>query len=224
MDMLTHQQIWSAVDKLAGKLEMSVSGLAKRAGLDPTTFNRSKRYTGAGRERWPSTESIAKILKCTNTSVQEFIDLIQGKRSSGLDGSISYREPIKKHKSVPVIGFAQAGVGGYFDDGGFPVGGGWEEIDPPGDIKENSYALKVSGDSMLPLYRTGDVLIVDPNSTVHKGDRVVVKTREGEILAKTLEHKTSSQVNLKSLNSEHPDLIFQLTELEWIARIVWASQ
>ena len=31
-------------------------------------------------------------------------------------------------QAVPLIGFAEAGNGGYFDDGGFPVGRGWEEI------------------------------------------------------------------------------------------------
>lgn len=228
MDMLTHAQIWSAVDALAEELGMSASGLAKRAGLDPTTFNRSKRYTGEGRERWPSTESIAKVLTCTNTSVQAFIDLLtlseSGAGNSHNHLNVSYREALPVQRGVPLIGFAQAGVGGYFDDGGFPAGQGWDEIAPPGDVAEQTYALKVSGDSMLPLYREGDVLVVDPTSTIHRGDRVVVKTNDGQVLAKTLQKKSGDQVELKSLNPEHPDLTFKLSELDWIARIVWASQ
>lgn len=228
MDMLTHAQIWSAVDALAEELGMSASGLAKRAGLDPTTFNRSKRYTGEGRERWPSTESIAKVLTSTNTSVQSFIDLITQTgpetETAQDQANVSYREYPPVQRNVPLIGFAQAGVGGYFDDGGFPAGQGWDEIAPPGDVAEQTYALKVSGDSMLPLYREGDILVVDPTSTVHRGDRVVVKTHEGQVLAKTLERKTAEMVELKSLNPEHPDLSFKLSELDWIARIVWASQ
>ena len=57
--MLTHDQIWNAIDRLAARAGLSPSALAKRAGLDPTTFNKSKRITPDGRERWPSTESVA---------------------------------------------------------------------------------------------------------------------------------------------------------------------
>ena len=63
--MLTHDQIWNALDRLAERAGLSASALAKRAGLDPTTFNKSKRITPDGRERWPSTESVAKALAAT---------------------------------------------------------------------------------------------------------------------------------------------------------------
>ena len=222
--MLTHKQIWSAVDQLAEKLGMSTSGLAKRAGLDSTSFNRSKRFTGEGRERWPSTESIAKVLTSTDTSVEAFFELLGEKPSPHRNNNINYRDYGQSRNSVPLIGFAQAGSGGYFDDGGFPVGQGWDEISPPGYAGEHSYALKVSGDSMLPLFREGDILVVDPTTTIRKGDRVVAKTQEGEVLAKSLVRITSKRVELESLNPDHPDLEFELTELEWIARIVWASQ
>ncbi|MDJ0612388.1 MAG: helix-turn-helix transcriptional regulator [Rhizobiaceae bacterium] len=222
MDRLTHHQIWSAIDQLAVQSGFSVSGLAKKAGLDPTTFNKSKRFTSGGRERWPSTESIAKILKCTNTSVQDFMGSLINVDQDARRNTLSYRDV--PQRSVPLIGFAQAGAGGYFDDGGFPVGQGWDEIAPPGNVTESSYALKVSGDSMMPLYREGDILVVDPTANVRRGDRVIVKTNEGEVLAKTLEKKSPGSVELKSLNPEHPDLKYQLDEIDWIARIVWASQ
>jgi len=222
MDRLTHEQIWSAIDRLALNAGVSVSGLARSAGLDPTTFNKSKRFTSGGRERWPSTESIAKILRCTDTSVHDFISSLALSADTPANDNLSYREI--QRRSVPLIGFAQAGVGGYFDDGGFPVGQGWDEIAPPGNVTENSYALKVSGNSMMPLYREGDILVVDPSASVRRGDRVIVKTNEGEVLAKTLEKKTPRQVELKSINPEHADLTYKLSEIEWIARIVWASQ
>jgi phage repressor protein C with HTH and peptisase S24 domain len=74
--MLTHAQIWTAIDRLAARAGLSASGLAKKAGLDPTTFNKSKRITPDGRARWPSTESVAKSLSATDTSVETFIALI----------------------------------------------------------------------------------------------------------------------------------------------------
>src|SRR5690606_38344911 len=126
--------------------------------------------------------------------------------------------------SVPLIGFAEAGAAGYFDDAGFPVGKGWEEVTFPAITDEHAYALEVSGDSMKPAYREGDILIVSPSAPVRKGDRVVVKTRKGEVMAKELKKKQAKSIELKSLNSEHRDRTLQMADVEWIARILWASQ
>ena len=103
MPMLTHNQIWTAIDRLAARAKLTPSGLAKKAGLDPTTFNKSKRVTPEGRPRWPSTESVAKALQATNTKFDIFVTLIT-------DGG----KPAMHN--VPLIGFAQAGTGGVFDD------------------------------------------------------------------------------------------------------------
>ena len=217
--MLTHDQIWSAIDALAKQNMMSTSGLARNSGLDPTTFNKSKRFTASGRERWPSTESLAKILHCTGTSIFGFFELIEPAR---LKKEVLDNTEIVH--GVPLIGFAQAGVGGFFDDGGFPVGQGWDEIAHPSRFRENSYALRVSGDSMLPLYRDGDVIIVDPAAQVRKGDRVVAKTKDGEVMAKILVRRNTTTVELESINPDHKNRIFKPGDLEWLARITWASQ
>ena len=100
-------------------------------------------------------------------------------------------------QAVPLIGFAEAGAGGYFDDGGFPVGKGWDEIAFPGVTDEHAYALEISGDSMLPTYRDGDVIIVSPAAPVRRGDRVVVKTRSGEVMVKELKRQTAKQIELQ---------------------------
>lgn len=209
--MLTHAQIWTALDRLAARSGLSASGLAKRAGLDPTTFNRSKRITPDGRARWPSTESIAKALAATGTDVDTFVELI----------TENARKPTH---GVPVIGFAEAGSGGYFDDGGFPVGTGWDEIPFPAVNDEHAYALEISGESMQPLYRDGDMIVVSPSSPIRRGDRVVLKTREGEVMVKELKRKTAKTIELKSLNSEHGDRLLSMSDVMWVARIVWASQ
>src|SRR5882757_6186755 len=190
--MLTHAQIWNALDRLAARAGLSASGLAKRAGLDPTTFNKSKRITPEGRARWPSTESIAKALAATATSVEGFVELIT---------DAAY---VATH-AVPLIGFAEAGSGGYFDDGGFPVGKGWDEIPFPAVDDEHAYALEISGDSMEPLYRDGTIILISPAASIRRGDRVVVKTREGEVMVKELKRRTAKTVELRSLNTEHSD-------------------
>ena len=207
---LTHHQIWTALDRLAERSDLSPSGLAKKSGLDPTTFNKSKRITPDGRARWPSTESIAKALSATGASVEAFVSLIGESNGTA--------------QAVPLIGFAEAGAGGYFDDGGFPVGKGWDEIAFPAVTDEHAYALEISGESMQPTYRDGDVIIVSPAAPVRRGDRVVVKTKNGEVMVKELKRQTAKQVELKSLNADHPERTLPLEDVVWIARIVWASQ
>jgi len=212
---LTHRRVWTAIDALARRYGLSPSGLAKRAGLDPTSFNKSKRITGEGRPRWPTTESIAKVLEATGASFEDFTALVTSE-PCGRRGSMA--------QPVPLIGLTQAGGGGFFDDGGFPVGQGWDQIRFPRVDDENAYALEVTGYSMQPLYRDGDILIVSPNSAPRKGDRVVLRTTEGEVMAKILVRRTGKTVELASFNPVHPNLVFPLERVDWMARIVWASQ
>ena len=216
--MLSHERIWAAIDTLAKRHSMTPSGLARRAGLDATTFNKSKRTGADGRPRWPSTESIAKIVDATESSVVDFFAAIPGMADLPKPKS----SPLN---SVPLLGLAEAGGGGFFDDSGFPVGQGWDEIVLPqagGD--EPVYALEVAGQSMTPLYRDGDIVIVSPGTSVRRDDRVVVRTKSGEVMAKILKRQTAKTLELSSINPDFPDLHFAMDEIEWVARIVWASQ
>ncbi len=208
--ILTHDQIWTALDRLAERAGLSPSGLAKRSGLDPTTFNKSKRITPDGRERWPSTELVSKALAATNSSIDVFVQLIG-------DGA-------RTVQSVPLLGFAQAAAVGYFDDSGFPTGKGWDEVGLPFVNDEHAYALEIAGDSMKPAYRDGDVIVVSPGTPIRRGDRVVVKTIEGEVMVKELKRRTAKTLELQPLNPNHVDRTLATSDVEWIARIVWASQ
>ncbi len=208
--MFTHQDIWSALDRLALGCSTSPSGLARQAGLDPTTFNKSKRQSPGGKDRWPSTESLSKVLAVVGMTFEDF---------AALAGDSQGRGP-----AIPVIGLAEAGSDGFFDDAGFPVGGGWDEVRVPGTKHESVYALEISGDSMLPVFRHGDRVLVSPNETVRRGDRVVVKTFDGEVMAKELWRLTNTRIELKSINPAYDDRVFDRKDVQWIARIVWASQ
>lgn len=210
--MLSHADIWRAVDRLAQEYGLSASGLARKAGLDPTTFNKSKRVTRDGKARWPSTESISKVLDATGASLDEFINYVQG----------SAIRPNMRH--VPLIGLAQAGSSGFFDDAGYPIGGSWDEIPFPDVPDSNAYALEISGRSMEPVFRDGDTVLVSPNANIRRGDRVIVKTRDGEVMAKQLRRRTARRIELQSLNPEFEDRSFEMDEILWIHRIIWASQ
>jgi phage repressor protein C with HTH and peptisase S24 domain len=87
----------------------------------------------------------------------------------------------------------------------------------------NAYALEISGDSMEPVFRDGDMVIVSPAAPIRRGDRVVVRTIAGEVLAKQLARRSARRVELQSLNPLHRDHSFDLKDVAWIHRIIWAS-
>jgi phage repressor protein C with HTH and peptisase S24 domain len=211
--MFTHKQVWAAIDTIAERYGFSASGLAKKSGLDPTSFNPSKRNGPDGRPRWPTMESVARVLNAAGAPVEEFMDLLSGRKG----------QPPRR-KQIPMLGFAKAGKGGFFDDSGFPAGAGWEEIDVPGVTDAAAYGLEITGDSMQPVYREGDTIIVSPAATVRKGDRVVVRTSDGQVMAKIMQRQTARTLELASFNNAHETKTLEMKDVDWMARIIWASQ
>ena len=212
---MKHEDIWRALDTLAAEYGLSASGLAKKAGLDATTFNPSKRRMPDGRARWPSTESLAKVLDATGASLELFTSLVTG------SATVTTARPPRR---IPLLGMAQAGGNGFFDDAGFPVGGSWDEVSLPEIGDPHAYALEISGDSMEPVFRDGDMVVISPAAPIRRGDRVVLRTAVGEVMAKQLARRSAKRIELKSLNPEHRDRSFDLIEVAWMHRIIWASQ
>jgi phage repressor protein C with HTH and peptisase S24 domain len=207
---LTHEQIWTALDRLAERAGLSASGLAKKAGLDPTTFNKSKRITADGHERWPSTESIARALAATDTSIDSFVQLIGGSPRGA--------------RSIPLFGFAQAANSGALDEQGFPAAKGRDEIALPFADDEQAYALEISGDAMRPAYRDGDIIVVAPALPIRRGDRVVAKTSDGEMMIGELKRRTARTLELQSLDPKGAERTLAASDVAWVARIVWVKQ
>ena len=208
---LSHGQLWKAIDGLARREGISASALARRAGLDATSFNPSKRF-GPGdppRPRWPSTESLTRILHVAGLTLGDF-------------AALAHDAPAAP--TVPMLGMAQAGQDGFFDDAGLPVGDGWEQTELPRP-KETLLSLRVTGDSMAPVYREGDRIIVDREaSDVRKGDRVVVRTTGGETLAKEVAGLTAKAVTLASINPAYEPRVVARKDIVWMGRILWVSQ
>ncbi|MFW2343252.1 S24 family peptidase [Brevundimonas sp.] len=209
---LTHVQIWRGLDRLALAEGLTASGLARRAGLDPTAFNPSKRLgpPPEARPRWPSTESLTRVLTVCGLSLGQFARLAE-----------DAEEP---PTAVPLLGLAQAGQDGFFDEAGLPTGEGWLETDLPRP-RDGLYSLEVSGESMAPLYRPGDRLIVDAEpQPVRRGDRVVVRTHSGETLVKQVERVEAGGLTLLSINPDFALRMIPAADLAWVRRILWVSQ
>ncbi len=211
--LFTHPQVWAGIDKLAKEKGWSASRLAREAGLDPTTFNRSKRHTNQAKPRWPSTESLAKILDATSTSLETFVGLM-------FDGTLTGQgEPSRRLRSV---GFHDAGQAALFDEAGFPIGEGWDEIDFPSISDKHAFALEVQGDTMLPAYRDGDVLIISPSAGIRRRDRVILKTATRELITGTLSRRTAQRLELEPFHERGDKIAFALKDVMWLSRIIWA--
>jgi phage repressor protein C with HTH and peptisase S24 domain len=215
---MRHDDIWRAIDTLAAEHGLSPSGLARKAGLDPTSFNLSKRRTGNGKSRWPSTESLAKVLQATGARLEDFTALVMGARA------LPEGRKQRGRSKIPFVGMAQASRPGLFDDGGYPAGAAWEQIDMPATSDANAYALSIVGASTEPVYREGDIVLVSPAAPVRVGDRVVARAADGAVMIRHLTQRTATRIELASLNPTYPERRFATDDISWIHRIIWAKQ
>lgn len=215
--MFTHNDIWVAIDELAQIKGYSTSGLAKKAGLDPTALNRSKRQSPEGKPRWPSTESIAKILTVTESNMQEFILLIESNPV----------QPQLKTSTLPAITINAQLSGKDFDTMGVPRGGRWAMANVEGkvniNVSDDCYALSIGSKGLEPVYRQGTILIVTPDARTSPGDRVVVCDRSGAIHIMQLLPPSQNHVVMQPIAKPEPIKI-RIEDITWIARILWASQ
>jgi phage repressor protein C with HTH and peptisase S24 domain len=215
---MRHDDIWRAIDTLAAEHGLSPSGLARKAGLDPTSFNLSKRRTGNGKSRWPSTESLAKVLQATGARLEDFTALVMGARA------LTEGRQQRGRGKIPLVGMARASRPGLFDDGGYPAGACWEQMDMPATCDATAYALSIADDSTEPVYREGDIVLVSPAAPVRVGDRVVARAADGTVMIKHLAQRTATRIELASLNPAYPEQRFATEDISWVHRIIWARQ
>ena len=205
--MLTHSQIWTAIDTLAQRHGLTPSALAKRAGLDATTFNRSKRQGADGHPRWPSTESIAKILAATGVGVDEFLAIVTS-------------EPGPSHLPFQ---FADHLTADAFDDEGRPQGAGWDRIEPLQGLRGDAFAIGLACDRFAPAYKQGDMIIASPSAPRRRGDRVLLLATDGSLMIGELGLETAMQVRLRGLSGEELPA-HKTKDIRLLARILWLSQ
>ena len=226
--MLQHGDVWRGIDRLAAKHGLSASGLARRAGLDPTAFNPSKRITREGRPRWPSTESVAKILAVTGESFSSFVQLTgaTGSGGSGYDDAIGTGRLAARPaaRALPIIALERLGEGDCFSTDGQPKGEIWGRMSFGTVNDRGAFAIEISGRDLDPIYRDGDVVVVSPSAEIRRGDRVVVQSGDGSVRIRRVGRQDADGVLLEPVASSGPGEYVAAAQTRWIARILWASQ
>ena len=208
MVAIRHEDLWRALDTLAAENGMTPSGLARAAGLDATTFNRSKRRGADGRLRWPSTESLSRALTATGATLEGFTALIRGARAlhSG-----------RRERTLPISQLADAAAA-LFDERGVPAGGAWRREEAPLVADAGDYALRVETDAHAPVLNRGDLAMVSPAAAVEPGDRVLA-SYAGRVLAGRLLPAAASVVAFGAQANPVPR-----ANIAWMHRITWIGR
>lgn len=207
---MKYEQVWDAVDKLASINGLSPSGLAKKAGLDATTFNKSKRIRPDGKKRWPSLDSINKLLETCNVTFEQLYSL------GGND------EYVSLNNTIPYIAFSNLLNFDAFEKNQLNTSN-WDKVRFP-DSADNVYAIDLNSEAFLPLYRSGTMLVVSKNSEIRRNDRIVILLRSGSILIHEFIHRTAKTLEVKNPNSNEQTESINIADIRLINRIIWASQ
>jgi phage repressor protein C with HTH and peptisase S24 domain len=207
--MLSHTQIWDAIDLLAAEHGLTVSGLARLSGLDPTTFNRSKRTNRGGKARWPSTESIAKILVATDTPLDRFYAFLRDKEATP-------QRTYPVHRLDSIVPAVQPS-----DETDSPIRAAAPMIslDDPA-----AFAIEVTGDGLEPIYRHGTILFVSPAAPIQAGDPVYITIEGGAGHVGRLLCRDRRKIAIHPLRiGDAEKMVFGNKSVVLVARILWAA-
>lgn len=127
-------------------------------------------------------------------------------------------------KRIPLISYVQAGKWREIVDA-YPPGGAEECVTPLNQHGPHAFALRVVGDSMLPLYTEGDVIIVDPDATIRPGDCVVARNNHEEATFKKYRPRGRNAAGVEvfelvPLNPDYATLRSDVDSIVIIGRVV----
>ena len=203
--MFSHNDIWIAIDRLADSRGFSPSGLARQAGLDPTAFNKSKRVSPTGKPRWPSTESLAKILTVTNCTMADLLVLMDS-----TPGTIS--------NYVPFVTYAALLKGRIVPPANPEIYPVHTETGP------DAFAVQLGDSAFHPLFREGAVIVAEPISKPSAGDRILLFSREDGLKGGIVESVQKRVWSVMLPDDNFSTGKFQDDSVDWVARILWSTQ
>ncbi len=141
--------------------------------------------------------------------------------TNGVGESHTSYAALRPDNMVAIVGVVGAGGEVVFDEKK-PI----KHIKTPEEIAQNTIALHVQGDSMEPVFREGDTVIledvcVSPEQCV--GEDAIVRLNDGRtLLKKLLKGNAKSRYNLKSYHPDYPLMVD--AKIEWAQRVIWVKR
>ncbi|WP_086635149.1 hypothetical protein [Acetobacter sp. DsW_059] len=165
-DLSEAGRLWHTLDGLASEHGFTPSGLARAAGLDPTTFNPSRRRNAKGDYRWPSLSSLFSALSVLRLSLSEFADAFDKRQ-------VARPVPVEGGVFLPALPLSRLHEEGVFDHTGLPRTIMWESVVLPGVFAPSAYVVRVDTDMYEPVMREESLIVVVPDLPPRRHDRVL---------------------------------------------------
>lgn len=211
---------------LLEKRETNPTALSNATGVPQPTIHRI--LTGASED--PRTSTLEPLAAHFGYTVEflrsvdiELYDLQKSEKGGASDHATFEAAPsLRPFKNVPIVGTVEGGPEGYLEEAGYPVGHGDGHVEYPAKGK-HAYALRVRGDSMRPRIKSGEFIIVEPDSPTHPGDDVVVLCKDGRKMVKELLYQRDGEITLGSINNGFKPITLPLEEVDsvqYVAAIV----
>ncbi|MBM0511624.1 LexA family protein [Aeromonas hydrophila] len=191
--------------------KMSQDELAKRIGI--TRVSISKWESGLNQPKGRYLNDLAEALGVT-------VDwLLTG---SGDTPELAEEQPIPGYhnvepavmlpgKRIPILSYVQAGNWREMCEQATTFDGNVELVSASGEIGPFGFGLWLRGDSMLPQFKEGDLIIVDPDEAPQPGDFVVAKNGSNEATFKKyrprgIDENGQEVFELVPLNDDYPTM------------------
>lgn len=117
-------------------------------------------------------------------------------------------------RDVPLINKVAAGYPREFTDLGYPARIADEYVRCPDVTDSDAFAARVVGDSMMPDYREGDVVVFSPARDVKDGNDCFVRLeRDAETTFKRVYFEDEGRLRLQPLNARYPARIVEREDI-----------
>jgi len=132
-------------------------------------------------------------------------------------------EPVRM-RFLPVVSRVAAGDPAVYTDGEYPAGFAEEFVASPVDLEDPlAFALRITGDSMAPRFRDGDIVICSPDRLPENGDAVVAKVNGDETTCKIF-YLHGRNVTLSPVNPNYPAQVYPLEEVSWVYPVIFCQR
>lgn len=218
-------------EKVRKEFSQRLAQACKEAGLDEhgrgMAIARALNLSSKGVSKWFNAESLPRQEKMNALARFLKVDVVWlqhgtvSVKASGSDESLTYIGHFK-NGLVRVVGEAILGVDGAIEM--TEDRDGWLKIysDDP-----EAFGLRVKGDSMWPRIKSGEYVLIEPNTKVCAGDEVFVRTTEGHNMIKVLGYERDGEYQFTSINQDHRPITLpyhEVSKVEYVAGILKQSR
>lgn len=210
--------------ELMGSFSDRVKARMLELGIRQIDLHHMTGVSKAGVNKWcnldvvPAGDSFMKLCRALQCSPDW---LVTGKGTPN-EGNVSVAD--MGSTKIPIINYVQAGCWTESAECR-ELDGSIKYITTDLDVGGRTFAVEIQGDSMLPEFSEGDVVLIDPDEPHHPGDFVVAKNGEHEATFKKYKPRGYNAeghewFELVPLNDNYPPMRSDICQIKIIGTMV----